>query len=75
MSDKEIYSVLEKYASRLIVIEGVSGVAQGTHKGKPCIKVYVVEKNPEIMRQIPASLEGYTVLVEESGKFRALGTL
>jgi len=74
MPDKTIESVLKKHRQRLISLPSVVGIAQGEFESKPCIKVYVVRKTRELLRQIPSNLEGYMVCVEESGEFQALGT-
>ena len=52
---------------------GVTGVAQGEFEGRPCIKVFVSRKTRDVVRRIPSEMDGYTVRIEESGTFRALG--
>ena len=74
MPSKTIESVLKKHTQRLMLLPGVRGIAQGEFDCKPCIKVYVTGKTHELLRQIPSNLEGYMVIVEESGEFQALGT-
>ena len=64
--------VLQKRASEIMSIRGVVGIAQGESEGMPCVRVYVVRKTKRLIRQIPAMLDGYPVLVKESGKIRAL---
>ena len=61
-----------KRASEIMSIRGVVGIAQGESEGMPCVRVYVVRKTKRLIRQIPAMLDGYPVLVKESGKIRAL---
>ncbi|MFH1559848.1 MAG: hypothetical protein ABID84_00315 [Chloroflexota bacterium] len=53
-------------------LPGVVGTALGEWEGEPCIKVYVVEKTPDLLRQIPATLDGYKLKVQETGEIRAL---
>lgn len=72
MGRKAVGTVLEENASKLLSIHGVAGIAEGECDGKPCIKVFVVKKEPETLRQIPSVLEGCNVIVEQSGKLRAL---
>jgi hypothetical protein len=72
MRRKPIELVLKENAGRLMLLYGVTGVAVGKTRGKLCIRVFIGEKTDELQRQIPASLEGYPVLVEEKGRFRAL---
>ena len=57
---------------RLMSIPGVLGTAEGLCEGKGCIKVFLAKKTPELLRQIPATVEGYPVAIEETEEFRAL---
>ena len=52
---------------------GVAGMGQGECEGQPCIKLFLSKRTPELLERLPASLEGYAVVVEETGDFRALG--
>ncbi len=72
MQDNTIESVFEKYKSLLMSVSGVVGVAIGMYQGKPCIKVYAARRTPELLREIPATFEGFPVIIEETGEFRAL---
>jgi hypothetical protein len=72
MVAKSIEEVLTEHTKELMSIPGVAGVAQGICNGKPCIKVYVVKETPELKRKIPETLEGYKVMIEETGEFRVL---
>jgi hypothetical protein len=55
-----------------MTLSGVVGTAEGRCDGKPCIKVYVKEKTPDILNQIPSEIEGYPVTIEETGEIRPL---
>ncbi len=72
MPSKSIEEVLEEHTKGLMSIEGVTGTAEGLCNGQPCIMVYVVKKTEQLIRQIPSSLEGYPVEIEETGVFKAL---
>ena len=72
MQKKSIKAVLREHTDRLMALPGVVGTAQGLCDGKPCIKVFVVKKAPELLDQIPNVLEGYTVEVQETGVIQAL---
>ncbi len=72
MQEKSIKAVLKEHTNSLMALPGVVGTAQGLCDGAPCIKVFVVKKTPELLKQIPSVLEGYTVEVEETGVIRAL---
>jgi hypothetical protein len=72
MPAKPIEQVLSQHTDELMSIPGVIGTAQGLRDSKPCIMVLVIEKTPELNQKIPHVLEGYTVVVEETGEIRAL---
>ena len=72
VQNRGIAEVLKEHTAGIMAIEGVTGTAQGLCNGRPCIRVYVVRKTPELTTRIPASIEGYPVDVEETGEFKAL---
>jgi len=71
MRQRTIEEALEAHTGRLMAIPGVVGTAQGLCEGKPCIKVLVARKTPQLLKRIPATVDSYSVAVEESGEFRA----
>jgi hypothetical protein len=72
MAKKPIEAVVRQHAAALMAIPGVVGVAQVQRDGRPCIAVYVAEKTPELAQKIPATLEGYPVIIEVIGEIKAL---
>ena len=74
MTRKDINDVLREHDDALLSLPGVVGVYVGLlpDNKTPCLKVMVVKKTEEIQKKIPTTLEGYTVLVEESGVIRPL---
>jgi hypothetical protein len=72
MPAKAIEGVLKEYTKELMSIPGVVGTGQGLCDDKPCIKVLIVKDTPEVDQKIPRMLEGYPVVIEETGKIRAL---
>jgi hypothetical protein len=72
VSRKTIEEVLRAHTSMLMSIPGVVGTAQSLIEGQPCIKVFVSRKTPELEQKIPKNLEGYQVVIQETGKFKAL---
>lgn len=54
-------------------IPGVVGTAIGLHEGKPCILVMTSVEAEKVRPQIPLNIEGYPVIIENTGEFRALG--
>jgi len=67
-----IVEVLKEHTKELMSIPGVVGTGQGLCNGKPCIKVLVIKKTPELAQKIPDNLEGYQVMIEETGEIKAL---
>jgi hypothetical protein len=72
MPAKTIKDVLKEHTKDLMSLPGVVGTAQGLCDDKPCIKIFVIEKTPELDAKIPENLEGYPVSIEETGEIRAL---
>ncbi len=72
MPAKTIEQVQEAHTDHLMSLPGVVGTAIGESEGKPCIKVFVSRKTAEIEKGVPKSLEGYPVVVEVTGEFKAL---
>ncbi len=72
MTAKAIEEVLKDHTEELMSLPGVTGTAQGLCDDKPCIKVYVIKKTPELDQKIPDNLEGYQVMIEETGEIKAL---
>lgn len=69
----DIMSVVDAHAPRLIAIEGVAAIAVGAlDSGEPCVRIYVVELTDSLRAQLPQTLEGWPVDVEESGEIRPL---
>ena len=72
MLGKTIQAVLQEHTDSLMSLPGVVGTAIGQCEGKPCIKVLVVKNTPDLLREIPSTLEGFPVTVQETGVIRAL---
>jgi hypothetical protein len=69
---KPVNDVLKEHTKELMSIPGVVGTAAGQCDHLPCIKVYVVKKTPDLERKIPRTLDGYAVMLEETGEIRAI---
>ena len=67
---RAIEEVLNANRSALMGTPGVVGVGIGQAGGRPCIKVFV-ENTSEVAARVPSSLEGYAVVIEVTGGFRA----
>ena len=72
VAEVSITQALKQATPKLMKIEGVVGTAQGLCDGAPCIKIYVAKKTPGLLGQIPATIAGHPVAVEETGPFKAL---
>jgi len=74
MPERPIKTVLQEHTVELMALPGVVGTGLGQCQGEPCIKVFVAAKTPDLQAKIPTTLDGYQVVVEETGTFRALGS-
>ena len=73
MAARDVEDVMEAHAVEIMAIPGVVGVYTGTlDDGTPCIKVMVAKKTQELEERIPDYLEGFPVIVEETGEIRPL---
>jgi hypothetical protein len=72
MAETTIKEVLKRNTDWLMSIPGVVGTAIGECGGKPCIMVLVVKKTPELTKQIPSELQGFPIVIEETGVIRPL---
>jgi len=64
-----IAEVLERHSAELMAVEGVVGTYEGrTEDGLPCIKIMVVENTESLRSKLPQSLEGYPVVLRETGE-------
>ena len=69
-----IREMLKRHTDELMAVPGVVGVGEGKSRGRPCITVFVVARTPDLLRQIPDTIEGYPVQIEESGELHKLNT-
>jgi hypothetical protein len=69
---RSIEDVLREHAGRLLSQPGVVGTGIGECNGKPCIKVLVKKRTEDLMRRIPPALDGFPVVMEETGEIRPL---
>jgi len=73
MPGRTIQQVQEAHTPGWMAIPGVEGTAIGLFEGKPCIKVFSSVGAATLRSKIPSNVEGYPVIIEETGTFRALG--
>lgn len=73
MTPPPIEQVVDRRAPELMQIPGVTMVYVGAaDDGTPCIKVGFVTLPHENRERVPAALEGWPVVVEETGEIRPL---
>lgn len=72
MPAKSIQQVLRERTPEWMGIPGVVGTAIGQSEGRPCIKIFVVEKTDELLALFSDSFDGHRVIVERTGELRAL---
>jgi hypothetical protein len=74
MTERLIEQVQAEYTDVWMRIPGVVGTAIGVHNDKPCILVLTSVDPGQIRSQIPLSVEGHPVVIENTGEIRALGS-
>ena len=72
MPYKTIAEVLKEHTDCLMSLPGVVGTAEGEDSGQACIRVFVVKETPELLNKISTAIEGYPVVVQDTGEFKAL---
>ena len=72
MPERTIEQVQEAHTDEWMAIPGVEGIAIGLFEGKPCIMILTSSKPQQLKDKIPPTVEGYPVIIEETGAFRAL---
>lgn len=72
MPDKTIQQVQEEHTNEWMAIPGVVGTAIGAPDGIPSILILTASNADQIRKQIPATVEGYPVVIQHAGEIRAL---
>jgi len=67
----DINTVLDEHQNEIMAIPGVVGVGIGSKDGGPAIVIMVNQLSDASRAQLPQSLEGHPVVVEESGEIVA----
>ena len=70
MSPETVRKALETHTDELMSLPGVVGTGQGLCDNQPCIKVFVIKDSPDLEERIKTILEGYPVVIQETGRFR-----
>ena len=70
---RSIEAVMADHTARLMAMEGVVSVGQGALRdGTPCIQIFLKSRNEELIKRLPAELEGHPVEVVIAGEIRAM---
>ena len=72
MPKRTIEQIQEACTNDWMAVPGVEGTGIGLFEGQPCIKVFSSVKPETLRSQIPLTLEGYPVVIEQTGGFHAL---
>jgi hypothetical protein len=72
MHNRPIEQVQQEHTDAWMAIPGVIGTGIGRSDDKPCILVFTASNTEQVRRAIPATVEGYPVVVRHSGEIRAL---
>lgn len=65
---RPVAAIIAERAPEWMALPGVVGVYESlTDAGAPCLKVMVKEATPELRVAIPESVEGYPVVLRETG--------
>ena len=68
--DPKLEAAQRKLTSRVMGRPGVTGTAIGERGGKPCLKIYVSDR--DAAKTLPRNIDGFRVLIEVTGTFRRL---
>src|SRR5262245_6403254 len=70
---RSLRETLAAHSPDLMKLPGVVGTAEAQlDDGRPCLLVLVVRLTPGLRKSIPETIEGWPVLVQETGEIRAM---
>ncbi len=72
VSEKTIEQVLEDRTDQWMAIPGVEGTAIGIFGNEPCIMILSSVAPQQLRSKIPETLNGYDIVIQQTGTFRAL---
>jgi len=72
MRGRSVEQVFDTHRDKLLSIPGVVGAGIAKLDDRPAVMVMVKRLTPELENQIPGELDGYPVVVEIVGDFKAL---
>lgn len=69
---RSLEAVRAQHDRELEAIPGVIGIGETLSNGKPAIQIYVNKLTPELSAKIPSTIEGYPVVIEQTGEIKPL---
>jgi hypothetical protein len=72
VNEKTIEQVLEERTDQWMAIPGVEGTAIGLFEDNPCIMILSSVASEQLRGKIPETLNGYNIVIQETGTFRAM---
>jgi hypothetical protein len=72
MRNRSVEQVFDSHRDNILSTPGVVGAGIAKLNGKPCIMVMVKEMTSDLENHIPKELDGYSVIIEITGDFKAL---
>ncbi len=73
MPEKTIEQVQQEHTEAWMALPGVVGTAIGQCEGQPCILILTASNTAQVRQRIPATVEGYRIIVQHVGEVHALG--
>ena len=71
MKRPKIKDVKDKYQKQIMSVRGVVGIGIAADNGDEVIKVMVVKHTKSIDKNVPKILDGYRIVIAETGIIRA----
>lgn len=73
MPARPLVQVIAAHADSLMAWPGVAGLYESRlPDGAPCVKILIRTGDPALRARLPKTLEGYPVVIEETGEIRAM---
>ena len=70
MPTKKITDVLQAHTDEWMVLDGVGAVGIGEQDNTPCITICIQSNSKNIRSKIPKDIEGFQVVITETGTFQ-----
>ena len=71
VNEKTIEQILEDRTDQWMAIPGIEGTAIGIFGNEPCIMILSSVAPQQLRSKIPETLNGYNIVIQQTGTFRA----